>query len=163
MGKIAVMIDGKKLRNALKTKGMSFTEAGRKIGCSAGYISEVICSGRIGKDKLMLLEYALGIKQESLRPDPEPEVTEEAQTEPEKATEEKAQVSMDELLEVVLKIQKEVERPPEPINETLIINAVAKGIALGLTAWWPDNVKNLNGTIYSAVFRALYPETVNAH
>lgn len=58
-------IDGLKLRNKIKEHGYKLTEAGKAIGYSGSYFSNIISEGRMPDRVAILVDNILGIPKES--------------------------------------------------------------------------------------------------
>lgn len=62
-----VYIDGKKLQEAIKKRGLTPGEVSVEIGMGAGYISKACTKGRLPKTSMLALEQLFNIKEDEIK------------------------------------------------------------------------------------------------
>lgn len=180
----SIEIDGNKLKDELRIRGLNHSEAGRKMHCSESFIATTIRKNKLGRDKMLLMQTILGISEESIRPDPKPE----PEPEPLKAEEKGAeQMSIQEMLELCREIKEASSAKADGPGLEAVIHAIdknmlpvremveavrnrafrvatmtdmseghiANGVKNGMDAWWKAHSSDVQGAIYAGVYNAL--------
>ena len=83
-GTKTVKIDGDKLRDALRKRGLNLVSVSKELGYSKGYINYALTSGQLGIPAANQLKMRYNIDIDSIKPD-EPKTVEPATPEPAKA------------------------------------------------------------------------------
>ena len=65
--KYGIKIDGKKLKNALKKRGLTAKEVSESIGKSSNYITGCVCTGAISDAAMQLIEIKYHIPREEIK------------------------------------------------------------------------------------------------
>lgn len=174
-------IDANKLREQLRAKGLSNSEAGRRINCSDTFMATTMRNGKCGRDKVLLIETVLRISYESIKPDPQQEPGPQAQDEGPQ------QMSSKDLMELCREIKVAAEGKTDgpgleavvraidenmlPVREMveavrnrafrvatmtdLSVESIAKAVSDGMAMWWKSHSSKVQGAIFTGVYNAL--------